>query len=39
MYTTVMSMATKLKNLGVYNEELPFINSQNPLIPWSCKFT
>ena len=34
-----MSMTTKLDRVGIFNEELPFITSHNPLIRWSCKVT
>ena len=34
-----MPMATKLDSEGIYNEELRCVNSQNPLIKWSCKVT
>ena len=30
-------MATKLDRVGIYNEELPSIRSQGPLIMWSYK--
>ena len=32
-----MSMATTLIRMGTYHEELPFIESHDPLIKWSCK--
>ena len=34
-----MPMALKLGRVRIYNEELPSINSQGPLITWYCKFT
>ena len=33
-----MPMAVKLGRVGIYNEELPFINLQGTLITWSRKF-
>ena len=32
-----MPRATKLRRVGIYDKELPFINSHNPLITCSCK--
>ena len=37
--TTTMFVATKLGRVGIYNEEVPFINSHNPLIRCSRKVT
>ena len=34
-----MPVATKLDSLGLYNDELPSINSHNPLITWLEKVT
>ena len=32
-------MAAQLDKVEIYNEELPFIKSQGPLILWFCKDT
>ena len=32
-----MPMTTKLGRVGICNEELPSIKSQDPIITWSCK--
>ena len=34
-----MTTATKLGGVVTYNEEVPFMKSQDPLITWSCKIT
>ena len=34
-----MLVPTKPGRVVTYNEELPSIKSQDPLIIWSCKFT
>ena len=32
-----MSMAINFDRVGIYNEVVPSINLQDPLITWSCK--
>ena len=34
-----MPIATKLGRVVTFNEELPSIKSENPLIMWSCNFS